>query len=125
MRCLRFMGVPQVWIDANVLRAVFASMIVVVWQGNFGKGNLGLGNVGFGSSVQNPELRQRSRHMLDRLSSIGKPVMLLGGLYQARPARTKKLNAELANGRLAMMAIIGMCHGRLKLIMQQCTCTSM
>ncbi|CAJ1344147.1 unnamed protein product, partial [Effrenium voratum] len=38
----------------------------------------GLGNVGFGSSVQNPELR------------------------------TKKLNAELANGRLAMMAIIGM-----------------
>ena len=83
MRCLRSMGVPQVWIDANVLRAVFASMIVVVWQGNFGKGNLGLGNVGFGSSVQNPELRQRSRHMLDCLSSmiergeIGKTILLL------------------------------------------------
>jgi len=46
--------------------------------GNYGKGNLGLGYLGFGNSVQDPALR------------------------------TKKLNAELANGRLAMMAIIGM-----------------
>ncbi|CAE6914821.1 FCPE [Symbiodinium sp. CCMP2592] len=46
--------------------------------GNFGKGNLGLGLIGFGNSVQDPALR------------------------------AKKLNAELANGRLAMMAIIGM-----------------
>ncbi|CAL1138046.1 unnamed protein product [Cladocopium goreaui] len=46
--------------------------------GNYGKGNLGLGLIGFGNSVQDPE------------------------------TRTRKLNAELANGRLAMMAIIGM-----------------
>ncbi|CAE7497079.1 FCPE, partial [Symbiodinium pilosum] len=46
--------------------------------GNYGKGSLGLGYLGFGASIQDPALR------------------------------TKKLNAELANGRLAMMAIIGM-----------------
>ena len=46
--------------------------------GNYGKGNLGLGYLGLGNSVQDPTLR------------------------------AKKLNAELANGRLAMMAIIGM-----------------
>merc|ERR1712178_610966 len=46
--------------------------------GNYGKGFLGLGSVGLGGSIQNPEVR------------------------------TKKLAAELANGRLAMMAIIGM-----------------
>ncbi|CAE8612135.1 unnamed protein product [Polarella glacialis] len=46
--------------------------------GNYGKGNLGLGSIGLGGSVQDPTLR------------------------------AKKLNAELANGRLAMFAIIGM-----------------
>merc|ERR1712107_907536 len=46
--------------------------------GNYGKGFLGLGSVGLSNSIQNSELR------------------------------TKKLAAELANGRLAMMAIIGM-----------------
>ena len=47
--------------------------------GNYGKGNLGLGYLGFGASIQDPALR------------------------------TKTVNAELANDRLAMMAIIGMC----------------
>ncbi|CAE7270953.1 FCPE, partial [Symbiodinium pilosum] len=46
--------------------------------GNYGKGNLGLGYLGFGASIQDPALR------------------------------TKTVNAELANDRLAMMAIIGM-----------------
>ena len=46
--------------------------------GNFGKGNLGLGYLGVSRSIEDPELRK------------------------------KKLGAELANGRLAMMAIIGM-----------------
>ncbi|CAE7832210.1 FCPF [Symbiodinium sp. CCMP2592] len=46
--------------------------------GNYGKGFLGLGAVGFGSSINDPTLR------------------------------AKKLSAEIANGRLAMMAIIGM-----------------
>eukprot|EP00931_Biecheleriopsis_adriatica_P021698 TRINITY_DN1411_c0_g1_i7.p1 TRINITY_DN1411_c0_g1~~TRINITY_DN1411_c0_g1_i7.p1 ORF type:complete len:1354 (-),score=322.33 TRINITY_DN1411_c0_g1_i7:208-4269(-) len=46
--------------------------------GNYGKGTFGLGNVGFNVSVQEPEVR------------------------------FKKLQAELANGRLAMVAIIGM-----------------
>merc|ERR1712178_427547 len=46
--------------------------------GNYGKGFLGLGSVGLSNSIQNSELR------------------------------TKKLAAELANGRLAMAAIIGM-----------------
>ena len=46
--------------------------------GNYGKGFLGLGTLGLGSSIQDPSLR------------------------------AKKLAAELANGRLAMMAIIGM-----------------
>ncbi|CAK9105025.1 Fucoxanthin-chlorophyll a-c binding protein E [Durusdinium trenchii] len=46
--------------------------------GNYGKGNFGLGNVGFGNSIQDPAKRNR------------------------------QLSAELANGRLAMMAIIGM-----------------
>ncbi|CAK9049130.1 unnamed protein product, partial [Durusdinium trenchii] len=46
--------------------------------GNYGKGNFGLGNVGFGNSIQDPAKRNR------------------------------QLSAELANGRLAMMAIMGM-----------------
>jgi len=46
--------------------------------GNYGKGFLGLGSLGVNATVQDPE------------------------------AREKKLGAELANGRLAMMAIIGM-----------------
>jgi len=46
--------------------------------GNYGKGFLGLGSVGLSQSIKNPD------------------------------ARAKKLAAELANGRLAMMAIIGM-----------------
>merc|ERR1719149_289939 len=46
--------------------------------GNFGKGFLGLGTLGLAGSIQDGEVR------------------------------VKKLKAELANGRLAMMAIIGM-----------------
>merc|ERR1719277_625563 len=46
--------------------------------GNYGKGNLGLGSIGLGGSIASPTLR------------------------------VKKLSAELANGRLAMVAIIGM-----------------
>jgi len=46
--------------------------------GNFGKGFLGLGNVGLNVAIQDPDVR------------------------------LKKLKAEMANGRLAMMAIIGM-----------------
>merc|ERR1711870_92020 len=46
--------------------------------GNFGKGFLGLGSVGINASIEDLE------------------------------ARNKKLKAETANGRLAMMAIIGM-----------------
>ena len=46
--------------------------------GNYGKGFLGLGTLGFSTAIQNPDVR------------------------------VTKLNAELANGRLAMMAIIGM-----------------
>merc|ERR1712146_632795 len=46
--------------------------------GNYGKGFLGLGSLGFSVNIQDPE------------------------------KRAKKLNADLANGRLAMMAIIGM-----------------
>merc|ERR1712241_489807 len=46
--------------------------------GNYSKGFLGLGSVGVSASIEDPEVR------------------------------TKKLSAELANGRLAMVAIIGM-----------------
>merc|ERR1712151_7168 len=46
--------------------------------GNYGKGFLGLGSVGVSASIEDPEVR------------------------------SKKLSAELANGRLAMVAIIGM-----------------
>merc|ERR1719392_544129 len=46
--------------------------------GNYGKGFLGLGSVGLSASIQNPGVRE------------------------------KKLNAELANGRLATVSIIGM-----------------
>merc|ERR1711953_1368154 len=46
--------------------------------GNYGKGFLGLGSVGVSASIEDPEVR------------------------------AKKLAAELANGRLAMVAIIGM-----------------
>jgi len=46
--------------------------------GNYGKGFLGLGSVGVSASIEDPEVR------------------------------SKKLAAELANGRLAMVAIIGM-----------------
>jgi len=46
--------------------------------GNYGKGFLGLGSVGVSASIEDPEVR------------------------------VKKLAAELANGRLAMVAIIGM-----------------
>merc|ERR1712117_185397 len=46
--------------------------------GNYGKGFLGLGSVGVSASIEDPEVR------------------------------VKKLSAELANGRLAMVAIIGM-----------------
>jgi len=46
--------------------------------GNYGKGNLGLGSLGIGGSILDPKLR------------------------------AKKLSAEMANGRLAMVAIIGM-----------------
>jgi hypothetical protein len=46
--------------------------------GNYGKGFLGLGSVGISASIQNADIRE------------------------------KKLKAELANGRLAMAAIIGM-----------------
>ncbi|CAE8670343.1 unnamed protein product [Polarella glacialis] len=65
---------------------VFCGFLELVYNkptgepGNYGKGNLGLGSLwpGLGGSVQDPTLR------------------------------AKKLNAELANGRLAMFAIIGM-----------------
>ncbi|CAK9067632.1 Fucoxanthin-chlorophyll a-c binding protein A, partial [Durusdinium trenchii] len=46
--------------------------------GNYGKGNFGLGNIGLGNSIQDAT------------------------------TRSNKLSVELANGRLAMMAIIGM-----------------
>merc|ERR1712107_717805 len=46
--------------------------------GNYGKGFLGLGSLGFSASISDPEVRD------------------------------KKLRAEISNGRLAMMAIIGM-----------------
>merc|ERR1712187_245354 len=46
--------------------------------GNYGKGFLGLGSLGISTSIQNPEVRE------------------------------KKLQAETANGRLAMVSIIGM-----------------
>merc|ERR1712050_534693 len=46
--------------------------------GNYGKGFLGLGSVGLSASIQNPATRE------------------------------KKLQAEMANGRLAMVSIIGM-----------------
>jgi len=46
--------------------------------GNYGKGFLGLGSVGVNANIQDPEKRE------------------------------KKLNADLANGRLAMVSIIGM-----------------
>merc|ERR1719188_1426447 len=46
--------------------------------GNYGKGNLGLGSIGLGGSITDSKLR------------------------------AKKLSAEMANGRLAMVAIIGM-----------------
>ena len=62
----------------------FAGFLELVYNtpygepGNYGKGLFGLGSLGFSASVQDPD------------------------------TRNKKLNAELANGRLAMMAIIGM-----------------
>merc|ERR1711972_740208 len=46
--------------------------------GNYGKGFLGLGSLGVSTSIQDPEVRE------------------------------KKLQAEMANGRLAMVSIIGM-----------------
>merc|ERR1712048_897997 len=62
----------------------FAGFIELVYNkkypepGNYGKGFLGLGSVGVSTSIQNPATRE------------------------------KKLQAEMANGRLAMVAIIGM-----------------
>eukprot|EP00972_Heterocapsa_arctica_P041543 6124032-Heterocapsa_arctica.AAC.1 len=62
----------------------FAGFLELVYNrpygepGNYGKGLFGLGSLGFSASVQNPDVR------------------------------VTKLNAELANGRLAMMAIMGM-----------------
>ena len=46
--------------------------------GNYGKGFLGLGSVGFSATCRDPDVRD------------------------------KKLRAEMANGRLAMVSIIGM-----------------
>merc|ERR1711877_20996 len=62
----------------------FAGFIELVYNkkypepGNYGKGFLGLGSVGVSTSIQDPEVRE------------------------------KKLQAETANGRLAMVSIIGM-----------------
>merc|ERR1719281_2029741 len=62
----------------------FAGFIELVYNkkypepGNYGKGFLGLGSVGISTSIQDPEVRE------------------------------KKLQAETANGRLAMVSIIGM-----------------
>mmetsp|Transcript_53630 Transcript_53630/g.157884 ORF Transcript_53630/g.157884 Transcript_53630/m.157884 type:complete len:396 (-) Transcript_53630:208-1395(-) len=62
----------------------FAGFLELVYNtpygepGNYGKGLFGLGSLGFSASVQDPD------------------------------TRNKKLNSELANGRLAMMAIMGM-----------------
>merc|ERR1711870_111256 len=62
----------------------FAGFLELVYNkkyaepGNYGKGFLGLGSVGISTSIANPEVRE------------------------------KKLQAEMANGRLAMVAIIGM-----------------
>merc|ERR1719188_1834772 len=64
--------------------AAFIAFLELVYNtpsaepGNYGKGNLGLGALGLGGSITDPK------------------------------ARTKKLNAEMANGRLAMVAIMGM-----------------
>merc|ERR1719428_2556979 len=62
----------------------FAGFIELVYNkkypepGNYGKGFLGLGSLGVSTSIQNPSVRE------------------------------KKLKAELANGRLAIVSIIGM-----------------
>jgi hypothetical protein len=62
----------------------FAGFLELVYNkkypepGNYGKGFLGLGSVGVSTSIQDPEVRE------------------------------KKLQAETANGRLAMVSIIGM-----------------
>ncbi|CAE8634065.1 unnamed protein product [Polarella glacialis] len=88
---LKFADVPSGLKALNVVPAAgwaqivaFCGFLELVYNkptgepGNYGKGNLGLGSIGLGGSVQDPTLR------------------------------AKKLNAELANGRLAMFAIIGM-----------------
>jgi hypothetical protein len=64
--------------------AAFIAFLELVYNkpsaepGNYGKGNLGLGSLGLGGSITDSKLR------------------------------TKKLSAEMANGRLAMVSIIGM-----------------
>mmetsp|Transcript_123078 Transcript_123078/g.330588 ORF Transcript_123078/g.330588 Transcript_123078/m.330588 type:complete len:400 (+) Transcript_123078:3-1202(+) len=64
--------------------AAFIAFLELVYNkpsaepGNYGKGNLGLGSLGLGGSITDPKLR------------------------------AKKLSAEISNGRLAMVAIIGM-----------------
>jgi hypothetical protein len=64
--------------------AAFIAFLELVYNkpsaepGNYGKGSLGLGSIGLGGSITDPKLR------------------------------AKKLGAEVSNGRLAMVAIIGM-----------------
>merc|ERR1719284_255621 len=64
--------------------AAFIAFLELVYNkpsaepGNYGKGNLGLGSIGLGGSITDTKLR------------------------------AKKLGAEISNGRLAMVAIIGM-----------------
>jgi len=71
-------GWAQIVFFAGILELGVFNETVNNEPGNYGSGNLGLATVGVVSKIQDPEKRKT------------------------------KLNAELANGRLAMMAIIGM-----------------